>query len=100
MEEDEGCYEYLQVMNPNQDSFNEMVYDRLLTAIPNPKEQYCRWVIDQFLMRQFSLNEVEEVRENIKIYLDEISSQLPPYYLDLVEELDKDFYDDSEEEDN
>lgn len=100
--EDEGCYEYLQVMNSG-DSFNEMIYDQLLNAIPDPKSEYCRWVIDQFLMRQFSLNEVNDVRQNLELYIDEIGTEFPAYYLELVEELDNVLHyvqDDQEEEED
>lgn len=96
--DDEGCYEYLQVMNSG-DSFNEILYDQLLNAIPEPKSQYCRWVIDQFLMHQFSLNEVDEVRYNLETYIEEIGTEFPPYYLALIEQLDNMEYYQTDDED-
>ena len=54
MSYDDECFEYLEVMNSGE-GLNEFIYNRLLVAIPEPQTEYCRWVIDQFLMKEFSL---------------------------------------------
>jgi hypothetical protein len=98
--EDDGCLEYFEVMSNNPDNTrNQHIYDMLLKAIPNPKSKYCRWVIDQFLMQEFPLNSVEDVKKNLEEYISEINSELPDYYHEVEEELDQLYYGSEGEED-
>jgi hypothetical protein len=89
------CFEYLQQKNPNQD--NKQIYEELFYAIPNPKYAYCVWVIDQFLYGQFTLEQVEQVREILDSYIQYISYELPPYYSQVTEELEE-FANENEQE--
>jgi hypothetical protein len=76
MDEDNDCYEYLLEQNSGN-PWNEILYEKLYLAIPEPKSDYCKWVIDQFLIGNITLEDPEHIAYTLEYYIENISDILP-----------------------
>jgi hypothetical protein len=66
---DKNIYNVVKEKTPNF-SFED-IYNILINIDPSDDKKYCVWIFNQYIKKQFTLDEEETVRENISKFLTE-----------------------------
>lgn len=74
------CFKYLKSKSSTTDTDDETLISllsKLLEADPDTEEANCEWIIDQYLAKQFLLEDVDRVREDILMFKELFGERRP-----------------------